>query len=360
MKNKKLIFIVIGGLVLIIITLLTIMIIQKNGNKPNEDYKPIYLTLEDITNIEGCYDWLENDVSCEDNYNVYAIKYKEKDYVQKVLVDLNDTDKAIFTVLKGNIEQDEDLLLIYDGLYVLNENEAYYTYDRGLEVLNNLNWKNTKAIRLLTEDEAILLGCTEGSEACSWLVEEPEENQSSINNSLGGHYGFGFTIYHEPEFENDNRIYFINAQGFLINEGFGDNEDTYGLRPVIQINSKYAKPYSDIDKIYMEKENQSIYAKFVNDKLTNLKITNTHSNLNEEAYNQLKKELDEKVETDNITFGGTSSNIYGEREVIEYIYINCKNTTLDEIGHLISLSSLDISPSQFINEMKNQNYIKSN
>lgn len=360
MKNKKLIFITIGVLALVIIAFLTIIIMQKNTIKTKEEYKPIYLTLDDITNIKGCYDWLENDISCNDSDNVYTMKYKEKEYVQKVLVDLNNSDKAIFTVLKGNIEQDEDLLLIYDGLYALNENEAYYTYDRGLEVLSNLNWKNAKAVRLLTEDEAILLGCTEGSEACSWLVEEPEENQSLINNSLGGHYGFGFTVYHESEFENDNRVYFVNAQGFLINEGFGNNDDTYGLRPVIQINSKYVKPYFNIDKIYMEKENQLIYAKFVNDKLTNLKITNTYSNLTEEEYNQLIIESDEKVDTDNITFGRTASDIDGEREVIEYIYINCKNTTLDEINYLVSLSSLNITPSQFINEMKTKNYIKSN
>lgn len=356
MKNKKLIFISIGILALVVIAFLIVIIIQKNMIKTKDNYKPIYLTLDDITNIQGCYDWFGNDISCDDSNNIYEIKYKEKEYVQKVLVDLNNTDKAIFTVLKGNVEQDEDLLLIYDGLYALNENEAYYTYDRGLEVLNNLNWKNAKTIRLLTKDEAILLGCTEKSETCSWLVEEPEENQSSINNSLGGHYGFGFTIYHEPE--NDNRVYFVNSQGYLMKEAFGENDDTYGLRPVIQINSKYVEPYFDINKICMKKENQLICAKFVNDKLTNLKITNTYSNLTEEEYNQLITELDEKVDTDNITFGRTAYNFPDKREIIEYIYIDCKNITSDEIDHLISLSSLNITSSQFINEMESKNYIK--
>lgn len=359
MKNKKVIFVVVGILILIGVALSIIMIIPQNEEETKEEYKPIYLTLDDITNIKGCYDWLGNNVSCNDNHNVYTIEYKEKEHIQKVLVDLNDTDKAIFTVLKGSIEEDDELLLIYDGLYVLNENEAYYTYDRGLEVLDNLNWKNAKTTRLLTKEEAILLGCTEDSQSCDWLVENPEVNQSSINNSLGGHYGFGFSIYRESEGENDDSLYFVNAQGFLINDG-GDIYDTHGLRPVIQIDSKYVKSYLNIDKIYMKKENQLIYAKFMNDKLTNLKITNTHSNLTEEEYDQLIIKLDQKKDTDNIEFGRTASNIYGEREVIEYVYIDCQNVTLNEVKQFISLNSLDITSSQFINEMKTQNYIKSN
>ena len=127
MKNKKILFVSIGGLALIIVTLLIISVL-KNENKVQEDYKPIYLTLEDITNIEGCYDFTGNNVSCQNDDDVYTMKYKEKTHIQKVLVDLNGTDKAIFTILKGDIEQNEDLLLIYDGLYTLSENESYYTY----------------------------------------------------------------------------------------------------------------------------------------------------------------------------------------------------------------------------------------
>ena len=348
MKNKKVIF-TIGGLALIIIIVLTIIFVQKNTTKTQE-YKPLYLTADDVTDIKGCYDLSTDYLYCS----------MEKKYIQKVLVDLNGTDKSVFTVLKGNIKQDEDLLLIYDGLYKASDKERYYSYDRGLEILDSLNWKNAKTIRLLTKDEAILLGCSNDDNACSWLVEDSGENQSSENNS-SDYYG-GFTIYHEPDSEDDDSVDSVNIQGLLYSNKFANDDNKYGLKPVIQINSKYVKPYSTISKVHMKKDNQLVNAKFINDKLVHLKITNTYSNLTKDAFNQLNLELNKKVNTDNIKY--TISTSYKgddngfEGEIFEDISIDCKNITSSEIKDLIALSSLNITSTQFISEMKVKNYVE--
>lgn len=144
---------------------------------------------------------------------------------------------------------------------------------------------------------------------------------------------------------------------------FANDDNKYGLKPVIQINSKYVKPYSTIGKVHMKKDNQLVNAKFINDKLVHLKITNTYSNLTKDAFNQLNLELNKKVDTDNIKY--TISTSYKgddndfEGEIFEDISIDCKNITSRKIKDLISLSSLNITSTQFISEMKAKNYVES-
>ena len=112
----------------------------------------------------------------------------------------------------------------------------------------------------------------------------------------------------------------------------------------------------------MKKDNQLVNAKFINDKLVHLKITNTYSNLTKDAFNQLNLELNKKVNTDNIKY--TISTSYKgddndfEGEIFEDISIDCKNITSSEIKDLISLSSLNITSTQFISEMKVKNYVE--
>lgn len=84
---------------MLIIAITTIIILL--NNKLKED---------DSLDYNDFWDDVEIDITDGTDEN-YDPKLKH----QKVLAYLNGTDKAIFTVLSGNVVNDEDLLLIYDG-----------------------------------------------------------------------------------------------------------------------------------------------------------------------------------------------------------------------------------------------------
>lgn len=279
---------------------------------------------------------------------------KFNDTYEKVTVDLNGKDKAVFIVLKGDMNKEEDLLLIYDGLYVKSDDEAYYTYKKGKELLNNLKWTNASKVRLLTVDEAKLLGCTSEDETCDWMMEE-SDSEVSVNNQLFGEYGMGFIL--ERKDDSANRVYYVNLQGYLMDDK-EDEGETYGLRPVIQISSEYVKPFATVKKIKVKKDNQEVTAKFLKDKLTKLEIENNYSNLTEEEYNSLKSKIDAREDTDNITYSSSSMSFDSKREIHETISIKCKDALLEEVTEYIKISSLNLTSSQFIKEMETIGYSK--
>lgn len=336
-KHKKLI-IVITTLSLLLSIIIMIVVI-----KPEDE--PIYLMPDDIYDMK-CYNSIGEEISCSTS----DIKTKEKTEFQKVTVNLNAKEKAIFIVLSGDINKDEDLLLLYDGLYVLSENEAYYTYERANQVLKNLNWSNAKEIRLLTEEEIEKLGCTQDY-SCDWLL-DTVDNQTGINNAFG-HYGYGFFIQQGDDWKTGDSITYINMQGYLIDFGFSD--DTHGLRPAITINSKYVELYNTTKYSVFEKNNQKIDAKFVNDVLETLSITTTHTFSTEADANALKDKLEAKIDTEYINYG-VSSYYFDSYEVIEYITLDCKNMKESEIAQFISGNIKNMTYKEYYEHMMNDGY----
>jgi len=339
-KHKKLIIVITTLALLLLLSIIIMIVVIKPEETP-----PFYLTPDDIYGI-NCYDENGNEISCDTG----DLLTEEITEFQKVSVDLNGTDKAIFIVLSGDINKDEDLLLLYDGLYVLSANEAYYTYERSNQVLKNLNWSNAKTIRLLTEEETEKLGCTIDY-SCDWLLDSVD-NQTGINNDFG-HYGFGFFIQQDSNWKTGDSITYINVQGYLIDFGFSD--DTHGLRPAITINSKYVELYSTTKYSSLEKNNKSIDAKFVNDVLQTLSITMTHTFSTEEDADKLKDELEAKKDTEYINYG-VSSYYFDSYEVIEYITLDCKNMKESEIAQFISGNIKNMTYKEYYEHMMNDGY----
>ena len=371
-RRKKKTFITFLIISLIILILIALLIVFRN----NKDFQKLYLTINDVSikETQVCYDLEGKVVDCNRDYYAWSDIKKElldKNPIQKVMVDLNGHDKAVFIVLKGDITKKEDVLLIYDGLYINSDNEAYYTYNRGLEVLENLNWENAKVIRLLTEEEAKLLKCDEET-VCKWLMREPD-NKNGIKNYLFGYYGYGFTVYHEKQHDFDNNIYYVNAQGYLMSSGSlgedvsSDPNHTYGLRPVIQIDSKYVILHSITNTIKLSKDNQDLEAIFVNDKLTKITLKNTYQNISDEEFEELKNELDKKEENLRELNYEADADIYiysrnsiknGDLDNVidEYISIDCSLIDLEKLNELIRISSLDLNSADFISEMKTNGF----
>ena len=339
MKSKKIIIIIVS--VVVVLSGILIIVFSSANSKTDtniKDEKPIYLDKKD--NIIGmdCYSLDFKRLNCDSdeayiNKNWYL---KNNAPVQKVLVSLNDTDKDIFYVLKGNIEKNEDLLLIYDGSYKYSPNEQEYTYKRGLEILKELNWTNAKYVRLLTDNEARLLGCSEDT-SCKWI-----------------HNGLSFIVSNNNENE---KVMIVNSQGYLMDSMSSDPfEEKYDLRPVIQISSKYVKLYSTTSKLYFDKDGQRIEMTYLDGKLTNINIIKSYVNLSQTEYNNMENEISSREDSDMIKYSTRTGWHSGSYYIYEYIDISFENISLQELNKYISLSSKDITQEQLINEMKNNGY----